>query len=192
MRKIILASTSPRRRELMGFLGIPFRVEPGDFEETMVPGLDAFSLAKAMALGKARAVAKKHKDAIVIGADTVVGLGRKVYGKPRDARDAKRILRELSGKTQIVATGLAIIDTRTKKTILRGSRHKVYFRKLSAREIASYVASGEPMGKAGAWAIQGKGTLFIKKIEGDYPAIVGLPVFTLARELEKLGIKSWK
>jgi septum formation protein len=188
MRKIILASTSPRRQDILERVGLKFVVEPSDYEEDMSLKMPPRELAKFLSRGKAEAVAKKHKDAIVIGADTFVVLGKELMGKAHTPAQAKSMLRKLSGKKHCVLTGLTIIDTKKKKSISRVSESFVYFKKLSTKEIDAYVGSGEAFGKAAAYAIQGRAAAFIRKTEGDFWGIVGLPVYELVWILKRLGV----
>lgn len=187
-KKIILASTSPRRKELFGKLRSPFVVEASDYEEDMTLKMSPIKLAKFLSYGKAAAVAKKHKSGIVIGADTFVVFNDHLLGKPKNKMEAKKMLKKLSGKRVDILTGLAIIDIDSGKKINTIDVTKVFIRKLSSQEIDNYVASGEPMDKAGAFAIQGLGAVIIKRIEGDFMGAMGLPLFILAKELKKFGV----
>jgi septum formation protein len=191
LHRIVLASASPRRQELLRFLDFPFEVIPSAYEE-VVPEFhkDPAELATHLALEKALDVARGHPDALVIGADTVVALGSRIYGKPRDAEDARRMLRELSGHTHAVVTGVAVVPPSTAGTGPRvfGTGTEVVFRELDEREIRAYVKTGEPLDKAGAYAIQGYGGLLIERIAGDYPNVVGLPLTALALCLRDLGV----
>ena len=187
-KKIILASASPRRTELMKKLGLDFTVQPSDYEEDMKKKLPPKELAKFLSLGKARAVALNQPNSIVIGADTFVACGKKLLGKPGTPAMAKKMLKFISGRTVSVFTGLTLIDTGSNKIISRSVETKIYIKKLNQREIINYVKSGEPLDKAGAFAIQGLGAVFIDKIEGDYLSTVGLPLRLLADELKELGI----
>lgn len=144
-------------------------------------------LAKHLALRKAEAVARRHPDALVIGADTIVVLKDEVLGKPKNAQDARKMLARLSGNTHAVITGFAIIDGKTGKKVSRTVITKVSFRKLSEREIAEYVAKGESLDVAGAYALQSLGSTLIRKIDGDYSNVVGLPLAALVRALKKFG-----
>ena len=189
--RLILASSSPRRRELLALLELPYEVVPSRYEEPVDPeGRDPAEWALHLAREKAREVADRHPGAVVIGADTVVALEDRVYGKPADAEDARRMLRELSGRAHRVFTGVAVADGRTAPATLRGfsTGTEVRFRSLQEAEIAAYVATGEPMDKAGAYAIQGHGALLIEGIHGDYPNVVGLPLTPLALLLRELGL----
>lgn len=187
-KRIILASQSPRRRELFSRLQIPFIAVDSGYQEDMSLPLPPKKLAKFLSLGKALAVAKKYPNSIIIAADTFVAYQNKVLGKPKSTAEAKKMLEILSGKTHSLITGLAIIDTQTNKKISKIIEAKVAIRKLTAREINNYIKSGEPMDKAGAYAIQGLGAVIVKNIDGDYHTAMGLPLYQLAQELKKLGL----
>lgn len=189
MRKIILASTSPRRKNLLKRLGIAFEVVASDIDEKLNPRLGPRHQVEALALQKAEAVAGKFEDAIIIAADTLVALGDEVMGKPKDENDAKRMLKKLRGRQHSIVTGFVLIDTAAKRTIVKSVETKVWFKKLSPQEIASYIEKDRPFDKAGGYALQDRGVTFVEKIEGDYAGGVGLPLFTLAKELKKLGIE---
>lgn len=187
-RKIVLASTSPRRKELLAKTGLEFIAVDGCYEEDMTLSLPPKALAKHLALGKALAVAKKFPNAIIIAADTFVVLKNEILGKPHTPAKAKSMLRRLSGKSHAILTGLAIIDTQSGKKVLCTVKNKIQLRKISPKEIAAYVATGEPLDKAGAYAIQGLGGLFVKNIEGDWNGVVGLPLHALNLALRKFGV----
>lgn len=189
MRKIILASTSPRRREIFKILCVPFIIEAANYHEDMGLKMPPHKLAMHLAAGKAMSVAKRHKGAVVIGADTIVVLKNKILGKPKSAAQAKQMLKRLSGKVHAVITGFAVIDTRTKKTIAKYSKTMVHFKKVGEQEISAYVKTGEPFNKAGGYAIQGLGAVFIESIRGDYYNVVGLPLAALAEELKRFRVK---
>jgi septum formation protein len=186
-RRIILASASPRRRELLGLLAIPFEVIPSAYEEGMPERHpDPAALAVHLATEKARDVAGSRSEEWVLGADTIVALDDRLYGKPTGEEDARRMLRELSGNTHQVLTGVCVIaPDGTERTLFAST--DVRFRELLETEIAAYVATAEPMDKAGAYAIQGKGGIFITGIRGDYPNVVGLPITPLALLLRECG-----
>lgn len=188
MPEIILASGSPRRRELLEQIGLPFRVCPSSFDESALHGGEPAELAEALALEKARAVAGKMRSGIVIGADTIVVCAGTVLGKPRDDADAARMLRLLSGGWHEVITGIAVIDAASGRERSARELTRVKVRPLTAAEISAYVASGEPADKAGAYAIQGIASLFIERIEGCYANVVGLPIFRLAALLREFGV----
>ena len=187
--RLILASKSPRRRELLARWKIPFTAVESDYEEDMTLPLPPLKLAKVLSWGKATAVARKYRHGIVIAADTFIAYHNTLLGKPKSPADAKRMLRQLSGRTHSVITGLAIIDTATGRKVSKAIEAKITFRKLTDREINTYVTSGEPLDKAGAYAIQGIGSVIIKKIDGDYHGVMGLPLYQLAQELKKFGVK---
>lgn len=187
---IILASNSPRRREILNQLGLSFEVIPSDFEETPI-AMEPQALVEHFAYMKAMDVFSKHKnnlpeDAYIIGSDTIVYCDA-IMGKPKSDEDAYRMLNALSNKDHHVISGLCVIQTSTGKVITMHESTRVWIRELEAREINNYIASGEPMDKAGAYAIQGIGSLFIEKIQGCYFNVVGLPVnklFKIMKEFE--------
>ncbi len=183
---LILASASPRRRELLANLGLSFAVIPAKGPEKPPAGADAGQTARALAEAKAREVAADHPGAVVIGADTVVEADGALLGKPRDEEDAARMLRLLSGREHRVYTGVAVIRDGT--VLSRWEATRVFFRPLTDREIAAYIATGEPMDKAGAYGYQGLASLFVERIEGDYFNVVGLPLCGLGRMLDELGV----
>jgi septum formation protein len=187
-KTIILASNSPRRRELLRQVGLTFTTDPADVDESILPGEDAEAYAVRVALDKARVVAGRVEKGIVIAADTIVVLGDLVLGKPADARDAERMLDMLSGRMHRVISGLAIVDAATEKTLTKAAITSVWFRDLTPGEIRSYVATGEPLDKAGAYGIQEKGALLVQKIEGCYFNVVGLPLSLLGDMLREIGL----
>jgi septum formation protein len=188
MRKIILASKSPRRKALLEQIKLKFTVDVSDIDESKIPYSTPNNLAKNLSKAKASAVSKKYKDAIIIAADTLVVLGKEIIGKPRDKEDAIKMLRKLSGKTHTVITGFTIYDLQFEKKITKTVKSKVKFKKMTDEEIKSYVKTGEPMDKAGGYGIQDKSAIFIEKVEGDFFNVVGLPIFSLCKELYKFGI----
>ncbi len=173
---VILASQSPRRRELMELLHIPFSVRIADIDETMNPELAPYDEVARLSREKAMAVPRQAED-VVIAADTVVVCGGKVLGKPATKDRAVQMLRLLSGRAHQVMTGLTVL--RGEESITGTEVTDVYFRALSEEEIAAYVRTGEPMDKAGAYGIQGGGAIFAEKLVGDYYNVVGLPVCRL-------------
>jgi len=189
MKHIILASTSPRREELMEKLGIPFQTEASNYEEDMKKKMTPKRLAEFLASGKAEAVADNHTNSLVIGADTFVALRNELLGKPYTEEAAKKMLKRISGKALSIITGFAIIDSDTHKKVSGSVETKVVIKKLTRDEINNYVKSKEPLDKAGAFAIQGLGALLIKKIEGDYLGAIGLPLAEVAEGLKKFGVK---
>jgi len=188
MKKIILASASPRRKMLLAQIGLKFEVAPGNYEEHIDPGLEPHALARKLSLEKASQVAGKHKSSIVIAADTFGVLGDRIIGKPQTAGEARQMLRALSGKAHSVITGFGIIDTETNKTLSRSVETRVHIKKLTPAEIDAYVKSGEPLDKAGGYAIQGLGAVIVEKIEGDYYNVIGLPLGALVEALKEFGI----
>lgn len=178
----ILASASPRRRELFGMISKDFRIVPSTAEETAPDGIAAENLPERLARLKAGDIAAKFPFDTVIGADTVVILDGKVLGKPENPEDAVRMLTALSGKKHKVITGCAVCKNGACRSF--SSVTEVEFYPLDDKEISDYVATGEPLDKAGAYGIQGRGALFVKSINGDYFNVVGLPVATLRRFIE--------
>lgn len=178
----ILASASPRRQELLTFITKDFTVLPANIEEDVPLGIDAEFSPEFLSVQKARYIAKKHPEALVIGSDTGVFLDGVMLGKPADKKEAADMLSTLSGRTHSVITGCAIFYKG--KSISFSEKTLVTFFPLGAAEIAEYIASGSPFDKAGAYGIQDKGCLFVKGIEGDYFNVVGLPVARLKKEIE--------
>ena len=185
MDELILASASPRRRELLAATGRAFRVVPSDAEETVPEGLSPTEAAEHLACRKAAAVAARLSRGIVIGADTIVTSGPDIIGKPTDREDAIRILESLSRRAHTVITGLCLIDARSGRRLSGCERTRVQMRRMDRREIEAYVDSGEAMGKAGAYAIQESGDRFVERIEGSFSNVVGLPLELLGRMLEE-------
>ena len=191
--EIILASASPRRKELMEVLGLPFSVRVSDADETTDENLPPYFIVEQLSLLKASDVAKKvsaeGKNALVIGADTIVTLDGVILTKPKDKEDAKRMLKMLSGTWHSVLSGVTVMNTKTAKSETFYVETKVHFAALTEEEIDGYIETNEPMDKAGSYGIQGKGGIFIDKIEGDYFNVVGLPIHKLTRVLkEEFGV----
>jgi septum formation protein len=186
---LVLASASPRRQELLARLGIPFTVAPSHIPEVHPPGPHALALA-AVALDKARAVASRWTAgaAIVLGADTEVVLDGRYLGKPRDAADAARMLRELGGRTHEVITGLALVDVPSGREETTAVTTRVTMAAASDEEIAAYVATGEPLDKAGGYAVQGRGGTLVARVDGCLTNVIGLPVETTRRLLARWGL----
>lgn len=198
---LVLASASPRRADLLRQVGLDFQVWPTTEEETqgVVPAspstegpgwtLEAVrARARQVALDKARAAATAQPDAVVIAADTMVVVDGVVLGKPADAQDAAAMLRRLSGRSHHVTTGVAVVCLRRGVVLAEDATTRVTFRDLRPDEIHRYVATGEPMDKAGAYGIQGRAALFVEQVEGDYFAVVGLPLARLGRMLDAVGV----
>ncbi len=184
---MILASASPRRRELLQLAGFDFTVETAAVEETYDPTLPPAKIVMHLAAVKAEPIARLHPNEPVIGADTVVVLDEAILGKPRDAQDAAAMLRRLSGRVHQVYTGVCL--RRGEKSVCFHECTLVRFKELSDELIAAYVATGEPMDKAGAYGIQGRGCVLVEGIQGDYFNVVGLPVSRLYDEMKDFGEK---
>ncbi|MFC1678505.1 Maf family protein [Patescibacteria group bacterium] len=187
-RKIVLASKSPRRKELLDQIGLKFTIEESKCQEDMKAYANPYRLVKYLALEKAKDIAKHQKDAIVIGADTVVVYNNKILGKPKNKKEAKDMLSRLSGKEHKVISGFAIIDCKNKKIINNYGQAVVKFNKLTQKEIDNYISTGESLDKAGAYGIQGMGAVLINNIRGDYYAVVGLPINKIHQVLRKMSI----
>jgi septum formation protein len=185
---LILASASPRRRELLLQIGLEFTVVTADIDETPLAGEDHRGYTLRLAGAKARAVLLLHPDAVVIGADTTVAVNGELLGKPRDAHDAARMLRLLRTRGHEVTTGIAVLTHDL--TLTATETTEVFFSEMIADEIAAYVATGEPMDKAGAYAIQGRAAQWIPRIVGDYSNVVGLPLARLAELLDLVSPSS--
>ena len=176
---LVLASGSPRRRALLERIGVRFEVRPADVDESAVPGEPPTALALRLARDKATAVARAlgaNPARVVLGADTIVVLGARIFGKPDDADDAVRLLRQLLGHTHQVMTGVALVRSDTLETDERVVTSEVTLRAAARGEIEAYVASGEPLDKAGAYAVQGEGRRFVTKVEGSETNVIGLPL----------------
>jgi septum formation protein len=190
MKKLILASASPRRKALLEQIGLVFDVVPSDVPESFPAETPPRDSAGKLAVRKAAQIADCTASGIVIGADTVVVLDGRPLGKPEDPEQAFEMLRALSGKTHEVLTAVAVINAADGRMARGDECTQVLFRELSDREIRVYIASGEPMDKAGAYGIQGKGALLVRRIEGCYTNVVGLPLVRLACLLEEFGIRT--
>jgi septum formation protein len=185
---LVLASASPRRQELLRNAGIAFEVQPADIQEKQMPGEAAKTCAERLAREKALAVANQRPNDCILGADTVVVIDGQLLGKPRDAADAMRVLRILSGRKHDVITGVCLVSNG--ETRIASETTLVTFSEITEKEIADYIATGEPMDKAGAYAIQGMASRWIPRIEGDYSNVVGLPVALVWRMLQELEYSS--
>lgn len=184
--RLILASQSPRRAELLAAAGFEFDVQAAEIDERRLPGEDPRTFVTRVAADKAAAVARLSPGRVVVGADTAVVIDDHVLGKPADDREAAEMLRLLSGRTHDVLTGIAV--RQGDRELAEAARTRVRFLPLSAKEIAWYVATGEPRDKAGAYAIQGLASRFVDWIEGSYSNVMGLPVASLYRLLQALGV----
>ena len=193
MSELVLASASPRRQELLRLIGLPFRVIPSDFDESTLPLWPPDEHVLRSATAKAEDVAARIEEGVVIGADTIVVVDDQVLGKPADADDARRMLRLLSGRSHYVYTGVCVVRRSSGETVRTARdfvRTEVRFCAMSDATIDAYVATGEPLDKAGAYGIQGYGALLVTAIEGCYFNVMGLPLARLRalfRELEGLA-----
>lgn len=184
MKKLILASSSPRRKELLSYAQIPFEIVVSHVEEHFNDKNNPNEIVQALALQKAEAVANiLEQDAVVLGADTIVTIDNQILGKPNDENEARIMLGKLSGREHIVYTGVAIVSANESTTFYEET--KVQFWELSDEEIDNYIKSGEPFDKAGAYGIQQLGSILVKRIEGDYFSVVGLPISRTYRELKR-------
>ena len=181
---LILASASPRRQELINLISKEVKVIPADVDENFDSKIPATAVPEMLAVKKAKAIAESHPDDVIIGADTSVIVDGEILGKPVDSADAKRMLSLLSGKTHQVVTGCAIF--KNGKSLSFSETTDVTFYPLSEEEIDNYIATAEPFDKAGAYGIQGYGSLLVKEIHGDYFNVVGLPVGKLNKMLKKI------
>jgi len=178
---LLLASTSPQRKAILEQLHIPFDVAAPRYDEETTDGADAVQIVREHARGKARSVVDQAEDRPVLGVDTAVVLGGRIFGKPANAGDAERMLEELSGKTHVVVSGLCLLTPGWED--VEHEATQVAFRVLTPRDLGTYVAAGEWEGRAGAYAIQGRGASLVRFIEGDYLNVVGLPAALLVRLL---------
>ena len=188
-KKIILASVSPRRKELLKLLKIKFRVVESGYEEIMHEHLSHSELVKFLAMGKAKAAAKKYPESIIIAADTIVSFRGKAIGKPKNKQAALLMLKKFQGKPQEAVTGVVVMDAASGKILTAVKKSKIFFKKLSDREILEYIKSGEAYDKAGGYGPLGKGMNLIRKIRGDHTASLGLPMEFVFNALVKLGVK---
>ena len=187
--RVVLASTSPRRRELLALLGIPFNVASPLFEERLIPGRTAAWLAVYFAKGKADSVAKADSEAIVLGSDTLIELDGEVLGKPADLLEARAMLCRMAGREHLVHTAVALSClSRSIETTKLSTAH-VWMKPLDAAVLENYLVSGDSLGKAGAYSIQGPGGELIQRLDGDFTAVVGLPLQLTASMLEQVGLK---
>ena len=185
--RVILASQSPRRRELLTLIGMPHEIRPADIDEAYRPGEQPAPHAERLAREKAATVARDEPDAVVIGSDTIVVVDGDVLGKPRDEAHAAEMLARLSGRAHVVLTAVAVQWRGVERSAVE--RVGVTFRALSAAEILAYIATREPMDKAGAYGIQGYGATIVERVDGDYFAVMGLPLQRLVRLMAELGVR---
>ncbi len=186
--RLILASISPRRHELLALLNIPFETVVPSYVERLSPHLAPVDQARVLAEGKARSCEGLFADSLIIGCDTLIELDSEVLGKPTDGRDAARMLQRLSGQQHLIHTGIAVVSTATGRLETAVESVHVWFKSLSSTEVTTYVATGESLGKAGAYGIQGCAAELIERIEGDYTAAVGLPLKMSAQLLGRFGM----
>ncbi|MBE6818253.1 MAG: septum formation inhibitor Maf [Ruminococcaceae bacterium] len=186
MKKFILASASPRRKELLQQAGYTFEIIPSTCEEQVPEGLAPKDIVEGLAYQKALDVYALHPESIVLGADTIVCFDGEILGKPKDKADARRMLKLLSGQTHEVRTGFALLGKGVE--FVSSEAAMVTFFHLSDEQIERYIATGEPMDKAGAYGIQGKGAVLVRSVLGDYFNVVGLPIATVGRALAAVGI----
>jgi septum formation protein len=186
--KFILASASPRRRELLTSIGLDFEIVPSHIPEVRAEGEAPEEYVARLSREKAAAIARDHHDRWIIAADTTVLLGEQLLEKPADAADAQRMLATIAGQTHIVYTGVTVMNAASEHHDTRVAESEVRMLPLDAREIAWYVETGEPMDKAGAYAVQGIGAMFIDSIHGSYTNVVGLPLALLFQMLRRAGI----
>lgn len=185
MEKIILASSSPRRKELLNLIGLSFEIHPSHADETISNELSPSEIVEQLALRKARDVADKYHEGYILGADTIVVLDEQVLGKPENVDDAFAMLKKLQGREHQVFSGIALIDKKTAKETVSHQVTKVFMKKLTDQEIEAYISTKEPMDKAGSYGIQGYGAMIIDRIDGDYFNVVGLPL-SLLEQMFKL------
>ncbi|MBA4496152.1 Maf family protein [Paenactinomyces guangxiensis] len=188
--ELVLASGSPRRQELLSQLGLSFRIQTSQADETVEQNLSPATFVEQLALKKAKAVARSCQSALVIGADTVVVLDDEILGKPGDQTVVKRMLTRLQGREHQVYTGIALVQVHDEKVVRELTDHKrttVWMRRLTPEKIEWYAGTGEPLDKAGAYGIQGFGACFVEKIEGCYFNVVGLSISLLDEMMEKIG-----
>ena len=184
-KEIVLASASPRRKEILNMLGIDIIIRPSHAKEDTGNCTDPEEIVKLLAEQKAKAIPRTESE-LVLAADTVVSIDGKILGKPKDRTDAANMLRSLSGRTHSVFTGFCILKGST--CIIGSEETKVTFRSLSQKDILEYIETGEPFDKAGAYGIQGKGCLLTEGISGDYYNVVGLPISRIMAELKEMGL----
>jgi len=186
--KIILASTSPRRRELLALLGISFDIIPPTCEEILSPHLTPSEQAKQFSIDKAESIAIQHPHHLVLGSDTLIETGGTLLGKPENIKEAEIMLRQLRGRCHQVHTGLALIQKAADLLVALVETAHVWIKPFDEVELGNYLITEESLGKAGGYSIQGQGAKLIEKIEGDYPTIVGLPLWRVAKLFEDQGV----
>ena len=187
---LVLGSASPRRADLLRQIGLSFDVVKSSVNETLLPGEDPPTYCERIAYNKARDVAGRCEGRVIIGADTVVVIDGGILGKPADESEARYMLAKLSGRTHTVTTGVSVLERLTGKCDTFSVTSYVTFRIMNPEEIDRYIATGEPIGKAGAYAIQGIGAVFVRSISGSYSNIMGLPLYETALALSRFGIRA--
>jgi len=185
--KLVLASASPRREEILKKLNLKFTIVPAKINEDNFSNDDPIDLVKTLALEKAKSVSELVEEAIVIAADTVVVFNGQILGKPADEADAKNMLKSLNSNQHQVITGLAVLNSNKEKIFVEHNITDVKMTNMTEKEIDNYIETGEPMGKAGSYAIQGYGGLFVEEIKGSYHSVMGLPIHQLAKLLDKFN-----
>lgn len=185
MKKLILASGSPNRKQILVDAGIDFEIDPSNYEEDMTLPMHPYELVKHLSEGKAKDVAVRYREGLVVGADSIVVFNEHLLGKPHTPERAKEMLKMLSGKSHEALTGFTVVDVEKNKIISKVVVTKVFFRNLSDAEIEAYVATGEPLERAGAYAIQENGVKFVEKIEGSKANVAGLPIEELLETLKE-------
>lgn len=189
MKKLVLASNSPTRKKLLTDAGLIFEIDPSNYEEDMTLPMSPKELVAHLSRGKAKDVAQRHKKVVILGADTIIVYKDKILGKPYTPERAKEMLKMLSGKQHSAITGFTVIDTENNKTISKAIETKVFFRDLTDKEIDDYIATEEPLNKAGSYAILELGKKLIKKIEGSESNVAGLPMEEVIETLKDFGVK---
>ena len=190
-RTVILASTSPRRKALLSLWGIPYRAVSPSFEEVIDESVEPRTLVRRLARGKALSLARRYPRHLILAADTVIVYGRRLLGKPETPARAREMLRMIRGACVSSVSGFAIIDTASGKSYSGVEETLIYMRRYSHAEIDAYVRTKESLDLAGAFGVQGKGSLLIDRIEGDFYTVVGMPVRSVARVLPRFGVRVW-
>jgi len=188
MKKIILASSSPRRKEILLKTGLSFEIQESNYEEDMSLPMSPEDLSEYLSLGKAKSVADKNSDAIVIAADTFIVYDNNCLGKPKTELLAREMLNMLNGKENDIITGVTIIDTTNNHIVSFHETTKVFMKQMSSETIEAYIDTGEPLERAGGYSLQEKGAILVEKIDGDFFNAMGLPLSRLVEELKDFGI----
>ncbi|KKP36997.1 septum formation protein Maf [Candidatus Peregrinibacteria bacterium RIFOXYC2_FULL_33_13] len=188
MLPIILASKSPRREQILNQINLDFKIQPSNFEEIISENIKPEDLVLKNAIGKAREIAAKNPNSIIIGVDTIGSYKHHILEKPKDQEDALRILKILNNTTHEVYSGLCVINTKTREEITHIEKTEVTFGEMTEEEMWKYIHTKEGMDKAAAFAVQGIGSIFIKKINGCYYNVMGLPIYSLVQIFKRLGV----